>query len=637
MCGIAGAVQLNGSQPVSEHSIRRMTAALRHRGPDSEGIWVEGGVGLGSRRLAVIDLSPAATQPLVSADGSLRLVFNGEIYNFRALRAELEGRGHRFHSATDGETILHLYEEEGVDCLRHLRGMFAFALWDGSRRTLFIARDRLGKKPLLFHAAPGLFLFASEAKAILQDRRISASPDYSAIHDYLTYGYVPPDQSAFQGIRRLPPGHYLLLRDGVPRIERYWTLRYAPKRRQSEAVLAEELETLLSEAVRLRLESDVPLGVLLSGGLDSSTVVALMRRLGVPSLRTFSIGFEHAEYDELPYARQVARRFETQHHERVVKPAATEVLPRLAWYFDEPFADSSALPVFALCELAREFVTVALSGDGGDEAFLGYDRYRALMLGGWLDRLPFGVRRALAASGRLLPAVGAKSPAHRLRRLLENAAQPSTRRYGQWIGLFSNAQKQELYEPEFAHSLNGRDSFAFLERAFADSDASELAEAAAYADVQLYLPGDLLVKMDLASMAHSLEVRSPFLDHRVVEFAATLPRGLKLRGLTQKYLLRRVMADVLPGPVLRRAKMGFGVPIDHWFRRDLHDLAHDLLLGPRARARGYFRTSAVARLLTEHAAGRADHHGRLWSLLMLELWHRSFIDSPRAAGGTPES
>jgi asparagine synthase (glutamine-hydrolysing) len=363
---------------------------------------------------------------------------------------------------------------------------------------------------------------------------------------------------------------------------------------------------------------------LLNGGLDSSTVVALMRRFGTGSLRTFAIGFDHAEYDELPYARHVARRFETEHHERVVKPTATEVLPHLAWHFDEPFADSSALPVFALCELAREFVTVALSGDGGDEAFLGYDRYRALMLTRWLDRVPAGVRRALAAGGALLPAVGAKSPAHRLRRLLENAAQPSTRRYGQWIGVFSNAQKQELYEPEFAHALGGLDSLALLERAFADSNAPDRAGAAAHADVQLYLPGDL-------------GQDGPGQHGALAGGAISLPRpprggvrggsaaGLKLRALTQKYLLRCVMAGVLPGPVLRRPKMGFGVPIDHWFRRDLRELAHDLLLGPRARARGYFRTSAVARLVTEHIAGRADHHSRLWSLLMLELWHRTFI------------
>jgi asparagine synthase (glutamine-hydrolysing) len=629
MCGIAGALHLGPAEPVSEGSIRRMTAVLRHRGPDAEGIWVDNAVGLGSRRLAIIDLSPDAEQPLVNEDGSLRLVFNGEIYNFRALRAELERRGHRFRCATDGEVILHLYEEDGVGCLERLRGMFAFALWDAPRRTLFIARDRLGKKPLVFYDSPGVFLFASEAKAILQDPRVTGSPDPVAVHHYLTYGYVPDYWSAFRGIRKLPPGHYLLLRDGAPRIERYWTLRYTPKRRESEAVLAEELETLLEEAVRVRLESDVPLGVLLSGGIDSSTVVAVMRRLSSGSLLTFSIGFDHAEYDELRYARQVARCFDTDHHERVVKSTATELLPRLAWHFDEPFADSSALPAFALCELAREFVTVALSGDGGDEAFLGYDRYRGLKLARWLDGLPGGARRALAAVGAFLPATGAKSRAHRLGRLLESAALPSTRRYGRWIGVFSNAQKAELYEPDFARALEALDSLELLERAFASSDARDLTEAAAHADVQLYLPDDLLVKMDIASMAHSLEVRSPFLDHHVVEFAATLPPGLKLRGLTQKYLLKRVMADVLPVPVLRRRKMGFGVPIDHWFRRGLLEMAHDLLLGERARTRGYFRGSAVSRLLAEHREGRADHHGRLWSLLLLELWHRTFIDPPR--------
>jgi asparagine synthase (glutamine-hydrolysing) len=316
----------------------------------------------------------------------------------------------------------------------------------------------------------------------------------------------------------------------------------------------------------------------------------------------------------------------------VVKPPGADVLSRLAWHFDEPFADSSALPAFTLCELAREFVTVALSGDGGDEALLGYDRYRALRLTGWLSALPSGVRRVVAATGGLLPAVGAKSRAHRLRRLVENVEQSAVRRYGAWMAIFSDAQKRNIYAPEFAQTVAARDPMALLERTFAETDAADLAEAAAAADVKLYLPADLLVKMDLASMAHSLEVRSPFLDHRVMEFAASLPRGLKLTTLTQKYLLRRIMTGVLPEPVLRRTKMGFGVPLDHWFRGELRELTHDVLLGARSEARGYFRASAIARLIAEHETGRADHHARLWSLLMLELWHRRFIDSPRLVG-----
>jgi asparagine synthase (glutamine-hydrolysing) len=565
---------------------------------------------------------------MANEDGSLWIVLNGEIYNFQTLRADLQRKGHPFRSDSDTEVILHLYEEEGVECLQHLRGMFAFALWDAKRQTLFLARDRLGKKPLFYYHDSKAFLFASEPKAILQDPHVRAEPEAEALHHYLTYGYVPGSYSAFRGIHKLPPAHYLLVYDGQVSIHRYWSVQYLPKRHESEAELGEELLALLEEAVRLRLISDVPLGAFLSGGIDSSVVVALMRRLISGPVKTFSIGFERPEYDELAYARQVAECFETDHHELVVKPDAARMLPHLVWHYNEPFADSSALPSFSLCEMTRESVTVALNGDGGDEAFLGYDRYLGTVLAGWYDRIPAPLRRALAQGASFLPQGSSKSAAYRLRRFVEALTLEPRRRYGQWMLYFANGQKDELYTPEFAAQVGSMDSLSLLETAYEASDAPSFLEATVHTDVQLYLPDDLLVKMDIASMAHSLEVRSPFLDHKVVEFAASLPASLKLRRLTQKYLLKKIMNGVLPDEILRRKKMGFGLPIDHWFRHELREMTYDLLLDGRARQRGYFRPDVVRRYLDEHVEGNAHHHFRLWNLLMLELWHGMFIDQP---------
>lgn len=626
MCGIAGGLESDPSGTFFEDLLGRMMTILQHRGPDDQGVWVEGPVGLGSRRLSIIDLSPRARQPMANEDGSLRIVFNGEIYNFRALRVDLEKRGHRFRSASDTEAILHLYEEKGVDCLLGLRGMFAFALWDARQRTLFLARDRLGKKPLFYCHNQRSFLFASEPKAILQDRRVCAEADPEAIHHFLTYGYVPSPWSAFRGIRKLPPAHYLLVRDGKISVQRYWSLHYTPKRCGREDGLGEELISLLEEAVRLRMISDVPLGGLLSGGIDSSTVVALMRRFTSAPVRTFAIGFDDPEYNELSYARQVARRFETDHHELVVKPDAVALLPKMVWHFNEPFADSSALPSFYLCDMARGQVTVALNGDGGDEAFLGYDRYLGTKLAGWLDCLPASVRRLLLRGVKVFPSDRPKSTPFRLRRFSEALAMEPRQRYGRWVCCFENGLKNSLYTPEWSAEMRGRDSMALLEAAYERSDATSFPEATAHTDLQMYLPDDLLVKMDIASMAHGLEVRSPFLDHHVIEFAASLPLSLKLRGLTEKFLLKKVMKNVLPESVLHRKKMGFGVPIDHWFRYELKELAYDVLLDARARQRGYFRPEVVRRFLVEHVEGRALHHFHLWTLLILELWYRTFID-----------
>jgi asparagine synthase (glutamine-hydrolysing) len=629
MCGIAGKLYLRSTENIDAASIRRMTAVLRHRGPDDEGLWVSGPIGLGSRRLAIIDLSALARQPMTNEDGTLRIVFNGEIYNFQELRSTLESKGHLFKSASDTETILHLYEDEGAECVQHLRGMFAFALWDNNRRTLLLARDRLGKKPLYYYYDGTILVFASQPNAILQEGRVPAEPNFEAIHHFLTFGYVPSPLSAFRGIRKLPPAHYLLVQDGRLTMHRYWSLRYTPKRVESEPALAEELLALLEEAVRLRLIADVPLGVLLSGGIDSSAVVALMRRITSGPVRSFSVGFTQPNYDELRYARQVAECFNTEHHEFIVKPDAISVLPRLVWHYNEPFADSSALPSFLLCEMAGRFVTVTLSGDGGDECFFGYDRYQATVLGDWFDMMPGPVRWAMAQATRFLPQSLPKSRMYRLRRFAEVLNMERRRRYGSWTSFFDAAAKRNLYTREFASFMANIDSHALLEAAFDVSDAPSFLEAAVSTDVRLNLPDDLLVKMDIASMAHSLEVRSPFLDHRVVEFAARLPSSLKLRRLAQKYLLKRALKGVVPDSILRRPKMGFSVPLGHWFRDELKEMAFDLLLDGRALQRGYFRPEAVRKYLQEHISGSAHHHSQLWNLLVLECWHRTFIDGAR--------
>jgi asparagine synthase (glutamine-hydrolysing) len=626
MCGIAGKLITGFGARVDPGLVRRMTASLRHRGPDDEGVWTDGGIGLGSRRLAVIDLSDRAKQPLANEDGAVRVVFNGEIYNFRELRAELEGRGHRFRSGSDTEVIVHLYEEEGAECVRRLDGMFAFALWDARTRSLVLARDRLGQKPLFYCHDGDSFVFGSEPKALLQDVTVRAEPDLEAIHHYLTYGYVPAPWSAFKGMRKLPPAHYMVVREGQVELARYWSLHYEPKRAEPEAALAEELDQLLGRAVERRLVADVPLGALLSGGLDSSAVVALMRRATTGPIKTFSIGFEEPEYDERSYARSVADALDTDHQELVVHPDVTALLPRLVYHYNEPFADSSAVPTWCLTEMARRSVTVALSGDGGDEAFLGYDRYAGAAVAERLDLVPSPVRRLVAGLARRLPGGSARSVTTRARRFASGLALDPVRRYGRWLGVALDEHKQQLYTPEFAQSWRDVDSFALLEHCWRSSDATSPVEKLVHTDVAMYLPDDLLVKMDVASMANSLEVRSPLLDHHVVEFAARLPVSLKLRGVTAKYLLKQVMRRRLPAPVLRRRKMGFGVPIDRWLRHDLREMSNDLLLSKSAIARGYFNPKTVRRYLDEHAQGRVTHHARIWALLMLELWHKTFID-----------
>jgi asparagine synthase (glutamine-hydrolysing) len=566
---------------------------------------------------------------MATPDGRFRIVFNGEIYNFHALRAETERNGYRFQSATDTETILAAYQESGVECLSRLRGMFAFAIWDAVEQTLFLARDRMGKKPLYYWVGPDALLFASEPKAILCDPGVTARPDLAAIDHVVTFGYVPPEGSAFEGFRKVPPAHYLRLRERDVSLRRYWQLRYEPKVERSADEAVEELTPLLDQAVARRMIADVPIGAMLSGGIDSSSVVALMRRRTSGTLRTFSIGFESPAFNELPYARTVATALSTEHRELIVGPDRLDLVPRLVWYYNEPFADPSALPTFALSWLTRRSVTVALSGDGGDEVFLGYPRYRRLHLARSWDRLPRGIRRAAPAAMAAFPG-SASSIAGRIRRQSDDTALDRWDRYGRWMSYFDREQRRALYTPEFAARVGVDSAAARLRATLESSSAADPVEVAADADMQLYLPEDLLVKIDIASMAYGLEVRSPLLDQDVVEFVARLPRPLKLRGFTLKSLLRRAMAGVLPDEILRRRKMGFGVPMAGWLRREWREFVQDLLFSTRTIERGYFVPAEVRRCVDEHMSGRATHTHRIWNLVMIEMWHRMFIDRAAA-------
>jgi asparagine synthase (glutamine-hydrolysing) len=632
MCGIAGRLNFRSGAPVDPAVLRGMGDLLAHRGPDGEGLWHAGTVGLVHRRLAVIDLSDGARQPMTGEDPRVWAVLNGELYNFRELRTALEARGHRFRTRSDTEVLLAAYAAHGVDCLSRLRGMFAFALWDGGRRRLLLARDRPGKKPCYYRLDRDGIAFASEPKAFLAEPAFEATPALGALSDYLTYHYVPAPGSAFAGLQRVPPAHYLLVEDGQVRLERYWQLRYLPKRPQSEADAAAELLARLREAVRCRLVADVPVGAFLSGGIDSSTVVALMAEAGPAPVRTFSVGFEERSHDELPFARLVARRHGTEHHEFVLRPDAVDILPRLIWHYNEPYADSSAIATFHLAEQTRRHVTVALNGDGGDENLAGYRRHLAGRFADQYAGLARPVQRPLAALVDALP--GSGRSADYARRFVAGLGAPPAERYARWASHLEPALKQELTTEEFRRAAGARDSLEHLADRYRQAPGLDVVDAALAADVETYLPDDLLVKVDIATMTHGLEGRSPFLDHELMEYCASLPSDLKLRGRTPKYLLRRAVRGLLPADVIERPKQGFSVPIDRWFRQELQTMVHDVLLDARTLQRGYFREAVVRRLLDEHRRGVRGWHAELWSLLVLELWHRMFVDR-RPETGSP--
>jgi asparagine synthase (glutamine-hydrolysing) len=634
MCGITGAVWNDPRLALSGDALRRMVDVLRHRGPDDDGVYeseyqtcpgreAAPGVALGHRRLAIIDVA-GGRQPLANEDESVRVVFNGEIYNFRSLRRRLEGAGHRFRTDSDTEVLVHLYEDEGPGMLAHLDGMFALAVWDARKRQLLLARDRLGQKPLVYRHEAGRLLFASELKSLLEAPDVPRRLDPQSLDAYLTYQYVPHPRTIFCGIEKLPPAHYAIWQDGRLRVECYWRPDFNAEQDRPRQEYIEELRELLGESVRRRLQSEVPLGAFLSGGVDSTIIVGLMRQLSGEPVRTFSIGFPVPEYDETRFARLAAQEHGTVHEEFRVEPDAIEVLDKLVWHFDEPFADSSAIPTWYVSKLSREHVTVALTGDGGDELFLGYPRYRAVRLAERFDRLPGLLRRMVAGRyWQKLPAPARqKSILRRFKRFVEVLGQSSQRRYLDWIAIFNESRRAALYSDGFLASLPDADPAEFLSAAFARAGRRDPVTATALADLVTYLPCDLMTKVDIASMAHGLECRQPFLDHRVVELAVRMPRRHKYRAGRGKRILLEAFGDLLPKAIRRRGKMGFGVPLDAWFRGPLAEFARNVLLDSKTRSRGMFRPEAVAGLLEDHQTGRFDHSYRLWALLVLELWQR---------------
>jgi asparagine synthase (glutamine-hydrolysing) len=602
--------------------LEAMCARLEHRGPDARGIHRSGPAGLGIQRLRVIDIE-TGDQPVFNEDGTVAVVLNGEIYNFRELRARLRRSGHRFATKGDTEVIVHLYEEEGPDCVRSLDGMFALAVWDEPRRQLLLARDRLGKKPLFYSQRTGALTFASELNALMADPEIPRDLDYAALDSYLAYGYVPAPLSAFRSVRKLEPASTLLVRDGDAKIRSYWRLDYSSKPDCTPTEAAERVREEVGRAVRSRMVADVPLGAFLSGGIDSSAVVAAMAEASTEPVRTFSIGFatDTARFNELPRARLVAERFATEHHEFVVEPSAVDLLPEVVDRYGEPFADSTAIPSLYLAELARRHVTVALNGDGGDESFGGYSRYRANMLLGRLARAPRALRRAAAAAGRLLPASGRiDSTLNRARRIALSLPLEPQARYFAYAADLDRLPRDELYTPELSEQVDGAVAADFVARAWEDSSGDALLDRMLEVDVRTYLPGDLLVKIDVATMAHSLEARSPLLDHRLMQLAASLPPDQKVRGAETKIALRAAMRGTVPDEILDGRKQGFEVPLAEWLRGDLRDLVGDVLLGQQATERGYFRQQRVRQLVDDHLAGKRDNSRGLWTLLVFELW-----------------
>jgi asparagine synthase (glutamine-hydrolysing) len=599
MCGIAGKVSPDG---VDRELIEQMCAAQEHRGPDSRGTFHDEQAGIGVQRLAIIDLV-TGDQPVFNEDRSVVVALNGEIYNYRELRDELRRRGHRFASEGDTEVIAHLYEERGEDCVEALRGMFAFALWDRRRRRLLLARDRVGKKPLFYSQRNGSLVFASEARAVLEDPDVSREVSHDALDCYLQFQYVPAPLSAFAALRKLPAGHRLSWESGRMAIERYWRLSFADGPRASEDELRHLIRERLLEATRLRLRSDVPLGAFLSGGVDSSAVVAAMARQSSEPVKTFSIGFDVPGFDETEHARRVAGLYGTDHHEFVIEPGSPELVARLAWHYGEPFADPSALPSFALARLARRHVTVTLNGDGGDENFAGYPRYAANAASLRFGRLPRPVTGvAVRVLDRLEQAADNTGWAHELAPVVRTAHLPDWERYPMWFSFFTEQEKARLYTPELWSRLSHRTASSLIRDRYLRSDGTTATERLLDVDTQTYLPDDLLVKMDIATMAHSLETRSPLLDQVFMESAASLPSRAKLSRRSTKRLFKDAMRDWLPDEIVDREKKGFSVPLAAWFRGQLRELPRDVLLDGQATGRGLFHKAEVQRMIDAHRA-----------------------------------
>ncbi|MDQ3129212.1 MAG: asparagine synthase (glutamine-hydrolyzing) [Acidobacteriota bacterium] len=627
MCGIVGIINAN-SRVAKREILEGMNKCIVHRGPDEDGFYVNGNAALAMRRLSIIDLA-GGQQPIHNHDKTKWIVFNGEIYNYQKLREDLEKRGHRFYTNSDTEAIVHLYDEYGAECVQHLRGMFAFAIWDETDKSLFVARDRVGKKPLLYsHQPNGDLIFGSEFQAVLAHPAITREVDYAAIDDYLSYLCVPAPQTAFKQIRKLEPAHWLRWKNGEIETKRYWQPDFSKKIKISVEEAEEETLRILRESTKLRMISEVPLGAFLSGGVDSSVVVALMAQESSQPVKTFSIGFEEQDFSELKYAKRVAEHVGAEYHEFIVKPDALEILPTLVEHYGEPYADSSAIPTYYVAKETRKYVTVALNGDGGDESFAGYERHAAMRIAEIYHRLPKILRTALIEKTvNLIPTSEIqRSRIRDVKRFLQAASLPKTERYFRWMSTFNREAKKDLYTEQFSREISSNNPSRLLEQWFAKANGSGILDAVLLTDQMTYLPNDLLVKVDIASMANSLEARSPFLDHNVIEFAASLPENVKARRTETKSFLKKIAARLVPKEVVYRRKMGFGVPIGKWFRGEMKDYVREVLLSEKSLNRGIIKSEIIEKYVREHTSAERDHAFQLWTLLMLELWFERFID-----------
>ena len=623
MCGICGIWQFKG-EPVDPLVLSKMQGTLRHRGPDSEGTYLEGSVGLAHRRLSIIDLD-TGHQPMSNEDGTVWITFNGEIYNFQELRRELEAQGHTFRSRSDTETIVHLYEEMGPRCVERLRGMFAFAIWDVNNRRLMLARDRIGIKPLYYKLDDSSLIFASELKALLETGKVDRNINMAALHSYLLRDYVPSPLTILEGVQKLPPAHTFVFENGRGRLEAYWSIDYASARHeyqtQSLEEYSEQLESLLQESVGLRMISDVPIGVFMSGGVDSSAIAAMMARISNHPIKTFSIGTNNRGFDELKYAKIVAQHLGTEHHEFIVEPDAVKILPELIASYDEPFADSSAVPTYYVSQMASQHVKVCLSGDGGDELFAGYSWYQMWNREKWILNAPWWLRQSLFGTlHKALPnGMRGKSHLHTLTRRNRSEHYASTKMS------FPPWDLRNLLSSDLQAAFNSATYSDNMIVAGKDTDSLDYLSAMQHVDLKTYLPDDILVKVDRASMMHSLEVRVPFLDHKLVEFAAGIPSEYKVRDGEPKYILKKLLSKYVPSEAIYRPKMGFAIPLENWFRGGLGDYAKDILLDKKTQDRGFFNTKHVKRILDQQQTRNRFTKAtstQIWSLLVFELWCR---------------
>jgi asparagine synthase (glutamine-hydrolysing) len=627
MCGIAG--QVSYSRRVLVKDISVMIDSLAHRGPDDEGIYISSidakkdhsqvpSIGLGHRRLSIIDLS-TGHQPVHNEDKTVWIVFNGEIYNFPVLRKNLRAKGHVFYTSTDTEVILHLYEEFGEDCVKHLRGMFSFAIWDENEKKLFAARDRIGKKPLYYFYNKMDFVFASELKGILTLPLLERSVDRNALLKYLQYGYIPDPSSIFKDVYKLPPGHTLSYVGGRVTLKKYWEISFLCSNTNNEEDVQQELLERLIDSVRVRLISDVPLGAFLSGGVDSATIVALMAHEMTQPVKTFSIGFEEEEFNELPFARKVAERLGTDHHEMIVRPASFDLIDKIIYHFDEPFGDASALPTYYVSKLASNYVKVVLSGDGGDELFAGYDSYAAILDRSKYEKWPKPIRFGLQKIASLLPA-GTYG-----KNFLHNISLPVNERFSDYVSHISTSKHSCLLSKDLRESMNSEN--CIFEKSFEAAARYDAVSRLQYVDMKNYLPGDILVKVDRMSMAHSIETRVPLLDQELIQYVNGLPSKYKLNGARRKYIFKKVAERLIPEETIRRRKQGFAVPLKYWFKDELKGFVKQILLESRTAQRGYFDMSYIKKLFVEHDTGRRDYSRILWHLLILELWQRRYLDT----------